>query len=112
MTLDPTNRLGYNRDYESIKNHSFFKGINFKNMKDLEPQYKKFLKFKFSLKNKTSFNEDIPVEKKIEMIIKEGIIFKKSSHRSHFKPQKLLVYNTSKIEYIHPSKNVTKVLLL
>ena len=32
-----------------------------------------------------SLNVNLSLEKKIEMIIKEGIIFKKSSHRSHFK---------------------------
>ena len=107
LVHDPSKRLGANRDYSSIRNHSFFKGVDFKNL--IEPPFKKFLKVKFSLKPKIFFNDDISLVKAVEKIIKEGLILKKKTHKAHYNKRKLILYNTPKIEYIDPSKNVVKV---
>lgn len=109
LVLDPSKRIGANLDYSSILNHQFFKGLDFTNLENLEPPFKKFLKVKFSIRQKIFKNEDIPKEKIIEKIMKEGLVFRKKGHRSHFSKRKLVLYNTQKLEYIDAPKNVIKV---
>jgi len=109
LVIDPSKRLGANLDYTSLRNHQFFKGLDFDNLDEMEPPFKKFLKVKFSIRQKTFKNEDIPKENITEKVMKEGFVYKRDGHSSHFNKRKLVLYNTQKIEYIDALKNVIKV---
>lgn len=47
-------------------------------------------------------------EKNEQKILKEGIIRKKSPW-FHYNTRRLVLYNTNKLEYLEPKKNIVKV---
>jgi hypothetical protein len=108
LVLDPTKRIGANLEYSTLKDHSFFKGIDWKNLDVMEPPFKNCLKVKFFFRQKTFKSEDLPKENKIEKILKEGLVLKKKSHLDKFNKRKIILYNTQKLEYIDLSKNTIK----
>jgi serine/threonine protein kinase len=105
----PENRLGagacLNPDnFLELKRHKFFDGIDFERLHET------------TIPNKSAFNKLTDSKKSPEKIrqnsvhvIKQDIIEKKSPW-FHYNTRKVILYNTPKIDYIDPSKNIVKVI--
>jgi serine/threonine protein kinase len=119
---DPSQRLGSGssgeeNNFKALKLHPFFTGIDFDSLRMMSPPYKKEFKIMSSgsVNNKFNGRSDKnflsgPHKNTIE-VIKEEIIEKKSPW-FHYNTRKVVLYNVPKIEYIDPSKNIVKVMLL
>jgi len=127
LIIDPLKRLGSgvvgkyivnvgsNNDFNALKNHSFFKGIEFENLSEMSLPHQNTLKIKVFFKEnqlKNNKKEEIQVTTTNQRgdlkILKEGIV-KKKSPWFHYNTRKLILYNTPKIEYLDTIKNLLKV---
>jgi len=119
LVKDPLLRLGSGQegstnDFFCLKNHAFFKGIEFDKLTSMPIANLEHLKFNvFFKENKVKKEEKMTsnenVNKKGELrIIKEGIV-KKKSPWFHYNTRKLVLYNTPKLEYLELTKNNVKV---
>jgi 3-phosphoinositide dependent protein kinase-1 len=118
LVIEPDNRLGAGLtdadDFNALKSHPFFNGIDFSKLNSIEPPFKKEFKLPppkvIVPKNKPK--QECPNEtqkhKNTVAIIKEEIIEKKSPW-FHYNTRKVVLDNTPKIEYIDPDKNIVKV---
>lgn len=121
-------------NYTALKNHLFFKGIDFDIISEIDPpglnsiiekmnsvrsmrqseielnksmNDTNFTSKKIFENYSTGFSEKINIIPVIS-IIKEGII-KKKSPWFHYNTRKVVLYNTPKVEYIDPLSGVIKV---
>lgn len=117
LEFDPKKRLGNGEDgtendFEHLKNHPFFKGINFDKLPEMDvPNYETFrLKPKLaSIKAHKDESKTVPkkeIERKIE-ILKKGILSKKSP-LLHYNTREIIVDSTPKLEYIDPNTKQIK----
>jgi serine/threonine protein kinase len=120
MVNDPGQRLGSGslgseNDFNALKLHPFFTGIDFDSLGQIQPPNKMDFKIysnNSAIKNKfhgksdgnlSTGNSKIAIE-----MIKQDILEKKSPW-FHYNTRKVVLYNIPKMEYIDPSKNIVKV---
>jgi len=120
LVADPYKRIGSGEegkcnDFESLKKHEFFKGVDFEKVGKMEPPNIDVLKtnvffkqntIKSNKKEKCVYSES---SKKGELqVVKEGVV-KKKSPWFHYNTRKLILYNnTPKLEYLDMNKNTVK----
>jgi serine/threonine protein kinase len=127
LILDPLKRLGSGRqgilllttgfgnDFDALKVHPFFKGLNYDGLSEMALPHQNSLKIKVFFKEnqvKQGKKEEtqgngISTNKGELKILKEGIV-KKKSPWFHYNTRKLILYNTPKLEYLDTSKNLLK----
>ena len=117
LIKDPSKRLGAGEpktelDIEHLKNHSFFKGIKWKNIYTQNVPNSKLFKF---ISNKKVIRKSIDNSKKDEksdnnenvIIIKKGSLYKKSFW-FHYNERIVILDNTPRITYKEPDKDAIK----
>ena len=117
LIKDPSKRLGAGEpktelDIEHLKNHSFFKGIKWKNIYTQNVPNSKLFKF---ISNKKVIRKSIDNSKKDEkndnnenvIIIKKGSLYKKSFW-FHYNERIVILDNTPRITYKEPDKDTIK----
>ena len=118
LIKDPSKRLGAGEpntdlDLEHLKKHPFFKGIKWKNIINQHVPNSKILKCKSNKKiikrnkNEKTKNEMIENENKNLIILKQGILLKKSFW-FHYNERYVILDNTPKITYKDPEKDIVK----
>ena len=117
LIKDPSKRLGAGEpktelDIEHLKNHSFFKGIKWKNIYTQNVPNSKLFKF---ISNKKVIRKSIDNSIKDEksdnnenvIIIKKGSLYKKSFW-FHYNERIVILDNTPRITYKEPDKDAIK----
>ena len=118
LVKDPSKRLGAGEpntdlDLEHLKKHPFFKGIKWKNITSQNVPNSKILKCKSNKKiikrnkNDSAEFEMIENENKNLIILKQGILLKKSFW-FHYNERYVILDNTPKITYKDPEKDIVK----
>ncbi len=120
LIKDPSKRLGAGEpntdlDLEHLKKHPFFKGIKWKNIINQNVPNSKILKcksYKKIIKRNKNDNdkikdEIIENENKNLIVLKQGILLKKSFW-FHYNERYLILDNTPKITYKDPEKDIVK----
>lgn len=118
LIKDPSKRLGAGEpntdlDLEHLKKHPFFKGIKWKNIISQNVPNSKLFKCKSNKKiiksNKNNDNKDemIENENKNLIILKQGLLLKKSFW-FHYNERFIILDNTPKITYKDPEKDIVK----
>ncbi len=117
LIAEPEKRLGSGHEeslsFFALKFHPFFKGLEFETLNKQEPPYRNEFKTKVTKVHQSQQNDidDIARHKNTIQVIKQDIIEKKSPW-FHYNTRKIVLDNTPKIEYIEPTKNVVKVILI
>lgn len=112
LIIDPEKRIGagpQENDFDKLKAHKYFSGINFDTISiSLIPE-KELLKSKKKPEKDVSksLNNSIDSKSLPLKVLKEGIV-KKKSPWFHYNTRKLILYSTSKIEYLDSRKNIVK----
>jgi 3-phosphoinositide dependent protein kinase-1 len=118
LVKDPSKRLGAGEpntdlDLEHLKKHPFFKGIKWKNITSQNVPNSKILKCKSNKKiikrnkNDSAEFEMIENENKNLIVLKQGILLKKSFW-FHYNERHIILDNSPKITYKDPEKDIVK----
>ena len=116
LVKDPSKRLGAGEpntdlDLEHLKKHPFFKGIKWKNIINQNVPNSKILKCKSNKKiikrNNHDMTKDEMIENKNLIVLKQGILLKKSFW-FHYNERYIILDNTPKITYKDPEKDIVK----
>lgn len=130
LVKDPQSRLGSGEkgtenDFEHLKSHPYFNGINFSTLTtSVVPNSFSFkslinkgneneaesCRSSVNSNNNSSFLKKESTEKKVERpekILMEGTLEKKSPW-FHYNTRKVILYSTPKLEYIDPEKGTVK----
>ena len=108
LQKNPTDRLGSDcSDYKIIKNHPFFRGIDWDNLNREVPFSDKFIILPKDIKVKV---KELPGMERHATVktIKSDIIEKKSPW-FHYNTRRVVLDTSPKMEYIDPRKNIVKV---
>ena len=121
LVKDPSKRLGAGElgteyDIAHLKNHPYFKGIDWNNLHNITPPNSEDFDYLMSKKNSIEKNaSDLgnPKPKKKEeneeqdVVLRKGYLEKKSPWL-HYNKRKFILYSTPKLVYIDPSNNKIK----
>lgn len=119
LVKEPSERLGAGEekteyDLEHLKNHSFFKGIKWKDLINQNVPYSKTFKFKSNKKVVKNNEENAKNDDKIHnndnknvKIIKKGCLYKKSFW-FHYNERLFILDSTPKITYKDPDKDIVR----
>ena len=118
LIKDPSKRLGAGEpntdlDLEHLKKHPFFKGIKWKNIINQNVPNSKIFKCKSNKKiikrnnHDMTKNEMIENENKNLIVLKQGILLKKSFW-FHYNERYIILDNIPKITYKDPEKDIVK----
>ena len=126
LVKEPSKRLGAGElgteyDIAHLKNHPYFKGIDWNNLHNITPPNSENFDYLMSKKNsiqKNSSDIENPKAKKKEenngggnedqdIVLRKGYLEKKSPWL-HYNKRKFILYSTPKLVYIDPSNNKIK----
>ena len=121
LVKDPSKRLGAGEsgteyDITHLKNHPYFKGIDWNNLHNITPPNSE--NFDYLMSNKNSIQKNTsdlgtPKTKRKEdneeqdIVLRKGYLEKKSPWL-HYNKRKFILYSTPKLVYIDPSNNKIK----
>ena len=126
LVKEPSKRLGAGElgteyDISHLKNHPYFKGIDWNNLHNITPPNSENFDYLMSKKNSNTIQqnpsdlgsriknkeENNGGNEEQEIVLRKGYLEKKSSWL-HYNKRKFILYSTPKLVYIDPSTNKIK----